>query len=119
MCLGRSRFCSVRPEDAVEHFDEAIKTSKNPRTLAWSHIYLGRLYDTQQTPDRPKAVAEYKAALTVRDSAPDTKIAAEKGIKTAFSSPKRTQKSTDEEDDRTPFDPSGKAEKEAYRPTPP
>ena len=117
--LGQVNILQRDPDEAIEHFDEAIKTSKNPRTLAWSHIYLGRLYDTQHDPDRPKAIAEYKAALTVRDSAPDTKAAAEKGLKAPFTGPKRTVKSTDEEDDNTPFDPSGKAEKEAYRPTTP
>jgi tetratricopeptide (TPR) repeat protein len=115
--LGQVNILQSSPDEAIEHFGEAIKTSKNPRTLAWSHIYLGRLYDTQSEPDRTKAIAEYKAALTVRDSAPDTKAAAEKGIKAPFSGPKRTQKSADEDD--APFDPSGKAEKEAYRPSAP
>ncbi|RXH54429.1 Tetratricopeptide repeat protein [Granulicella sibirica] len=112
--LAQVELMQKSPEDAMEHFTEAIKTSKNPRTLAWSHIYLGRLYDTQ--PDRPKAIEEYKAALTVRDSAPDTKAAAEKGIKAPFATPRRAQQPAD--DDNTPLDPSGKAEKEAYRPDP-
>ncbi len=110
--LGQVNVMEQLPEDAMEHFGEAVKTSKNPRTLAWSHIYLGRLYDTQEQPDRAKAVAEYKEALTVRDGALDTKAAAEKGLKTPFTGPKRAKKDEDE-----PFDPSGKAEKEAYRPS--
>ena len=34
-------------------------------------------------------MAEYQAALTVRDSRPDTKAAAEKGLKQPFVLPKR------------------------------
>jgi hypothetical protein len=97
-------------------FQEVLDTSKNPRTLAWSHIYLGRLYDV--IPDRDKAVAEYQAALVVRDAQPDTKAAAEQGIKHPFVAPKVEHPTPDESDD-TPLDPSGKAEKDAYRPPPP
>jgi hypothetical protein len=77
------------------------------------------MYDIEQTPERDKAIAEYRAALANRDSQPDTKAAAEKGIKEPFASPKRTVKSSDEPDDSKDLDPSGKAEKEAYRPSPP
>jgi tetratricopeptide (TPR) repeat protein len=104
-----------QPDAAIDNFEQALKTSKDPRTLAWSHIYLGRLYDV--VPDREKAVAEYKAALTVRDGQPDTKAAAEKGLKEAFVAP-GTQH-TAEPDDDAPLDPSGKAEKDSYRPPPP
>ncbi len=100
---------------AIDNFEQTLKTSKDPRTLAWSHIYLGRLYDV--VPDREKAVAEYKAALTVRDGQPDTKAAAEKGLKEPFVAP-GTQR-TSEPDDDAPLDPSGKAEKDSYRPPPP
>ncbi|MGH9595562.1 MAG: hypothetical protein ACRD3K_02075, partial [Edaphobacter sp.] len=62
-----------------------------------------------------KAVAEYKAALTVRDAQPDTKAAAEQGIKQAFVAPKVAHAAPDASDD-APLDPSGKAEKDAYRP---
>ncbi len=41
------------------------------------------------TPERQKAIEEYKAALTVRDSQPDTKAAAEAGIKAPFALPTR------------------------------
>ena len=115
--LARIDLMDGHAEDAVAHLAETLRTSKDPRTLAWSHIYLGRLYDAQITPDRPKALAEYRAALTVRDSQPDTKAAAEQGIKTPFAPPKRNAASSDEPDQ--PIDPSGKSEKEAYRATQP
>ena len=66
-------------------------------------------------PDREKAVAEYKAALTVRDSQPDTKAAAEAGLKQPFSAPGMKQNAQPDDED-APLDPSGKAEKDAYRP---
>ena len=112
--LGQVSLLQKFPEDAITHFDAAVAGSKNPRTLAWSHIYLGRLYDLQ--PDRPRAINEYKLALTVRDPAPDSKAAAEKGIKTPFSTPKRATTPTPEDDDNAPLDPSGKAAKAAYKP---
>jgi hypothetical protein len=104
------------PDEAIDNFEQTLKTSKDPRTLAWSHIYLGRLYDV--VPDREKAVAEYKAALTVRDAQPDTKDAAEKGLKAPFVAPGAKQHTTEPNDDE-PLDPSGKAEKDSYRPPPP
>ena len=76
-------------DDAEQHFGEAVKLSKDPRTLAWAHIYLGRIHDVEE--DREEAVAEYKAALTVRDGQADTKQAAEKGLKQPFALPHSTQ----------------------------
>ena len=104
-----------QPAAAIDNFEQTLKTSKDPRTLAWSHIYLGRLYDV--VPDRQKAVAEYKAALTARDAQPDTKEAAEKGLKEPFAAPGMQRAA--EPDDDAPLDPSGKAEKDSYRPPPP
>ena len=85
---------------AIDDFQQTIKLSKDPRTLAWSHIYLGRIYDIRD--ERPTAIAEYKAALTVRDSQPDTKSAAEKGIKQQYQSPRQLQQArTDGSTDTT------------------
>ncbi len=113
--LARVDLMQRQPAAAIDDFQETLKTSKDPRTLAWSHIYLGRLYDV--VPDRQKAVAEYQAALTVRDAQPDTKAAAEKGLKEPFVAPGMQRAA--EPDDDAPLDPSGKAEKDAYRPPPP
>ena len=113
--LARVNLMQRQPGAAIGDFQTVLDTSKDPRTLAWSHIYLGRLYDV--VPDRQKAVAEYQAALTVRDSQPDTKAAAEAGIKQPFVAPKVEHQAPD--DDNTPLDPSGKAEKDAYRPPTP
>jgi hypothetical protein len=100
------------PEKATQGFERTLMLSKDPRTMAWSHIYLGRLYDTQDPPARDKAIVEYKAALAARDSRPDTKAAAESGIAKPFALPQRAKPKDDDKD----FDPTGKAEKDAYKP---
>ena len=130
--LGRIELMQGHPDEALDHLTETVKLSHDPRTVAWAHIYLGRMYDIARDPHDPgiilpqreKAIAEYKAALANRDSQPDTKNAAEKGIKQPFELPKRAAATSDErtsskDGDSAPLDPSGKSEKESYRPTPP
>jgi tetratricopeptide (TPR) repeat protein len=112
--LARVDLMQSQPGAAITDFQETLKSSKDPRTLAWSHIYLGRLYDV--LPDRDKALTEYHAALAVRDSQPDTKAAAESGLKQPFAAPGQPHQAEPDED--APIDPSGKAEKDSYRPPP-
>ena len=83
--------------EAVHDFEETVRLSKDPRMLAWSHIYLGRVYDVQQ--QRDQAVSQYHAALTVRDGQADTRVAAEKGIKQAYTLPPSAKKPTEDDDD--------------------
>jgi tetratricopeptide (TPR) repeat protein len=113
--LGRIDLMQHDADGAVEHFTKTVQLSHDPRSIAWAHIYLGRIYDIEQPPERDKAVAEYKAALASRDSQPDTKAAAELGIKEAFVAKGAPARRDDSEE----LDPTGKAEKESYRPTPP
>lgn len=117
--LARVHLMEGHAEDAKAGFEKTLALSKDPRTLAWSHIYLGRLYDTMATPDREHAMAEYEAALKVRDARPDTRQAAESGLKKPFALPRREQPSNLNQDDDANFDPTGKAQKDAYRPDPP
>jgi tetratricopeptide (TPR) repeat protein len=125
--LGRIDLMQGHPDDALNHLMETIHLSHDPRTIAWAHIYLGRMYDIARDPNDPdavlpqraRAIAEYRAALENRDSQPDTKAAAEKGIAQPFTLPKRTAASSDEQEDNAPLDPTGKREKESYRPTAP
>jgi tetratricopeptide (TPR) repeat protein len=91
---------------AQHDFQETIRLSKDPRMLAWSHIYLGRIYDIQD--QRDQAVNEYRAALTVRDGQSDTKLAAEKGLKQPYAVPKREHSEPSGDDDAAPdAQPSG------------
>jgi tetratricopeptide (TPR) repeat protein len=125
--LGRIDLMEGNPDEAHDHLTQTVQLSHDPRTIAWAHIYLGRMYDIARDPlnpdeilpQRDKAMAEYRAALANRDSQPDTKAAAEKGIKQPFTLPKRAVAPTGEPGDSNALDPSGKSEKESYRPTPP
>ena len=80
--LARAAAMSGRPEEAIDRFQKTIATSKEPRLVAWSHIYLGRMLDLDCK--RDPAIAEYKEALTARDGAQDTRLAAERGVKMAY-----------------------------------
>jgi tetratricopeptide (TPR) repeat protein len=115
--LARLDLMQGHAQNAKDGFEKTLSLSKDPRTLAWSHIYLGRLYDTMESPDRQHAVAEYQAALEARDGRPDTRQAAEAGLKKPFALPKREQ--PDQSVDDANFDPTGKAQKEAYKPDAP
>jgi hypothetical protein len=81
--LARAAIMAGRPEEAIDRFQKTIATSKDPRLLAWSHIYLGRMLDLDCK--RDEAVAEYNEALASRDGAQDTRLAAERGVKAAYS----------------------------------
>jgi len=80
--LARAAILTGHPEDAINHFQKTLATSKDARLLAWSHIYLGRMLDLDCK--RDEAVAEYAEALATRDGQQDTRLAAERGLKTAY-----------------------------------
>ena len=52
--------------------------TSDPMVLAWSHIYLARIYDGEGQPRQ--AEAEYQAALTVRGGPEQARQAAQKGL---------------------------------------
>ncbi len=86
--------------DAIDQFNKTLATSKDQRLLAWSHIYLGRVLDLECK--RDQAVAEYNAALAVRDGRLDTRLAAERGVKAAYLAPGHPSQCQDENDDNPP-----------------
>ncbi len=89
----------------------------NARTLAWAHIYLGRMYDSALArPDREKATAEYRAALAIPATGPDVQTAAQGGLKTPFVHPRRAAAPPAPDEDNEPLDPTGKKQKESYVP---
>ena len=98
------------PKDSQADLEDVLHTAKDPRTEAWAHIYLGRLYDIKQPAERPAAVTEYKAALAVAGLPQDARAAADKGLKTPFTVPKVVH------EEEEPLDPTGKKEKENYKP---
>jgi len=109
--LARVDLMSVRPneseddaeksvDDAIDQFNKTLTTSKDERLLAWSHIYLGRVLDLECK--RDEAVAEYNAALAVRDGRLDTRLAAERGVKSAYLAPGHPSQCQDDSSDDAP-----------------
>jgi tetratricopeptide (TPR) repeat protein len=115
--LARVKLMEGDPQAAYDRFTQVVSTAKDARTLAWAHVYLGRLYDTQQRPDRAKAVSEYKAAAATPGAQTDVKAAAAAGIQKAFAPPKRTVSDSDQKPDDEELDPTGKKQKESYKPS--
>jgi len=70
---------------AESNFQKALEAGNDPHVLAWSHIYLGRIFDLQG--ERDNAVAQYKAALATNDAPLDAKGAAEHGLKHPYEPP--------------------------------
>ncbi|HEV2486199.1 MAG TPA: hypothetical protein VGT08_11770 [Terracidiphilus sp.] len=81
--LARVAAMTGHPEQAIDDFQKTLATTKEQRLKAWSHIYLGRMLDLDCK--RDQALSEYKLALTVRDGRDDTRLAAERGVKNAYS----------------------------------
>ena len=81
--LARAAAITGHPEQAIDDFQKTLATSKEQRLLAWSHIYLGRMLDLDCK--RDQAVSEYKLAFDARDGEQDTRLAAERGLKNAYS----------------------------------
>jgi tetratricopeptide (TPR) repeat protein len=62
-------------EGARTYFDRALQMAHEPKVIAWSHIYLGRIFDLKE--ERDVAVDHYRAALSAAGIAlPEAKNAA-------------------------------------------
>lgn len=70
---------------ARQYFQRALDVAKEPKVVAWSHIYLGRIFDLQE--ERDAALGHYRAALAASSSLPEAHAAAEKGIQQAYEPP--------------------------------
>jgi tetratricopeptide (TPR) repeat protein len=80
--LARVAILTGHPDQAVDEFQKTLAASKNPRLISWSHIYLGRMLDLDCK--RDEALTEYQEGLKTRDGQQDTRLAAERGVKTAY-----------------------------------
>jgi len=87
--LARASTMSKDMEGARSYFERTLEVSKEQKLIAWSHIYLGRIYDLQE--DRDSALEQYKAALNAGDPSPEVKNAAEKGLQQAYEPPRPAQ----------------------------
>jgi len=83
--LARSAAASGDMQGALSYFQRTIDVAREPRMVAWSHIYLGRIMDIKE--QRDAAVEQYHAALAAGDSTPDTKTAAERGLAQPYAPP--------------------------------
>lgn len=67
----------------------AAGRSRLPRLLAWSHVYLGRIYDLEG--ERELALTEYRAALALAGAPETARAAAQRGIEAPFVPVPRSQ----------------------------
>ena len=88
---------------ARDYFEQALKATNEPKVVAWSHIYLGRILDLQDDedngPDRRQAIVHYKAALGASDELPEAKAAAQQGLKQPYAPPKQAGDSRQQSED--------------------
>jgi hypothetical protein len=85
--LAQVAIANKNRDGATENFQKAIQATKDPKVVGWSHVYLGRILDMKDPPDREAAVKEYQAALTAGAELPEVKAAAERGIQQAYEPP--------------------------------
>ncbi|HMH01281.1 MAG TPA: hypothetical protein VK555_07690, partial [Terriglobales bacterium] len=71
------------------YFQRALEVAREPKVVAWSHIYLGRIFDLQE--NRAAAVDQYRAALNAGASLPEAKEAAERGLQQPYEPPSHPQ----------------------------
>jgi tetratricopeptide (TPR) repeat protein len=76
-------------EGATTYFQRALEVAHEPKVVAWSHIYLGRIFDLRE--NREAALDHYRAALTAGAALPEAKAAAERGIQQPYEPHSRPQ----------------------------
>jgi hypothetical protein len=76
-------------QGARNYFEQALGVAREPKVVAWSHIYLGRILDLEE--ERAAALDHYRAALTASAQLPEVKAAAERGIQQPYEPPSRPQ----------------------------
>ncbi len=73
-------------DGAKTYFERALQMAREPKVIAWSHIYLGRIFDLKE--DRLSAVDQYRAALnSPGGDLPEVKVAAQRGIEQPYEPP--------------------------------
>ncbi len=87
--LAQAAVMSKNREAALDNFQKAIQQTKDPKIVAWSHVYIGRILDMKE--DREAALDQYRAALTTGAALPEVKAAAERGLEQAYEPPAKPQ----------------------------
>jgi hypothetical protein len=80
-------------QGARNYFEQALGVAHEPKVVAWSHIYLGRIFDLQE--DRTAALDHYRAALSAGGALPEAKAAAERGLQQPYEPPSHPQDTKD------------------------
>jgi len=70
---------------ARDNFQKAIQAGTDPKVIAWSHVYLGRILDLRE--EREAALDQYRAALNAGGALPEVKEAAERGLQQPYEPP--------------------------------
>ena len=83
--LARTATMNRDMAGARNYFERTLQATHEPSVLAWSHIYLGRIFDLQE--ERETALAHYRAALAVSDASPEVKAAAQRGLQAPYEPP--------------------------------
>ena len=77
-------------EGALTYFERALQTAHEPKVIAWSHIYLGRIFDLKE--NRDAALDQYRAALNAAGGTlPEAKLAAQRGLEQPYEPPVEKQ----------------------------
>jgi hypothetical protein len=76
-------------QGARNYFERALEVAHEPKVVAWSHIYLGRIFDLQE--DRVAAMDQYRAAVAAGAALPEAKAAAELGLQKPYEPTRRSQ----------------------------
>jgi hypothetical protein len=76
-------------QGARNYFERALEVAHEPKVVAWSHIYLGRIFDLQA--DRAAALDHYRAAESAGTGLPEAKAAAEQGLQQPYEPPGHPQ----------------------------
>jgi tetratricopeptide (TPR) repeat protein len=87
--LARAATMSRDIQGARTYFQRTLEVAREPKVVAWSHIYLGRIFDLQE--DRAAALDHYRAALSSGGAMPEVKAAAERGIQQPYEPPSHPQ----------------------------
>jgi tetratricopeptide (TPR) repeat protein len=93
--LAVASVLSGHADESKDLFEKVIANSSSvganssqaadPSILAWSHIYLGRIDDLEDS--RDLAVKEYRAALAVAGAPESARVAAQGGVDRAYALP--------------------------------
>ncbi len=76
-------------DGAKDYFQKALQSTSEPKVVAWSHVYLGRILDLED--ERDAALLHYKAAEGASEALPEAKAAAEQGLQKPYEPPEHPQ----------------------------